>query len=199
MHEKFIPYLWLMGSTRGYLLPASRSSMQLSSFFPAATRAALIPLPPIIEIACSENSFVASAAAAASPEPSSGTHLSTFIKSATAFATPIPPMLAYAGSVFDIFAEYGLPPPLLNLTVTRCPMVGETFTDVRGSENPTLSSISLDMASESAGSMCLPALLSVMTLSPPLLSSVAKFPRKARSPSAKSIPMPIASITPRPA
>ncbi len=85
---------------------------------------------------------------------------------------------------------------VLILTVTLCPIVGDTTTDAFESENFIFSSISFATPCASSFSICLPALLSMITSS---LFNVEKFPLSAKSPSLKSIPIPIASITPLPA
>ena len=104
-------------------------------------------------------------------------------------------MLLYAGSVLVIFDD-NFCELFRILTVTLCPMVGETTTDVSGFENFIFSSISFATPSASSFSICLPALLSIITSSS---FNVEKFPLNAKSPFLKSIPTPIASITPLPA
>ena len=85
-------------------------------------------------IDCSENSFTKLDVIFASSTSYSGKHFSTFKKSPTAFANPIPPMLLYAGSVFVILDDNFLDGALI-LTVTLCPIVGATTIFVSGIEN----------------------------------------------------------------
>ena len=175
MQEKRIAYFSFMGTTWGYALPASRSSMQLSSLSPRPARASLTRLLAMMSADCSMNSLTSLAVGAA---PSArGRHLSMRRTSPTALAMPIPPTFVYAGSVLVILPERGRPD--LIRTVTRCPTVGTTITEVSGSENRTPSSISFEMRRASSGSMRRPARRSVMIWSS---SMVAKFPRRARSP-----------------
>ena len=107
---------------------------------------------------------------------------------------PIPETREYAGSVFVILDDRECPSHRI-LTVTLWPIVGATTTEVFGTENLAFCSTSFAISEASSLSIVLPALLSIMTSSS---SSVAKFPLNAKSPSLKSIPTPIASITPLP-
>ena len=104
-------------------------------------------------------------------------------------------MLLYAGSVFVILDD-NFWDDVLILIVTLCPIVGETTIFASGSENFIFSSNSFAIPSASSFSICLPALLSVIT---PSSFNVEKLPLNAKSPFLKSIPTPIASITPLPA
>ena len=161
MHENFIAYFSLIGITSGSLLPASLSKIQLSCFLFCSCRLLLILLSFRILIDCSENSFTKFAVNLESSVSSRGKHFSIFKKSPTAFATPMPPILLYAGSVLVIFEDSFLESTLI-LTVTLCPIVGETTTDVLGCENLIFSSISFATPSASSFSICLPALLSMI-------------------------------------
>ena len=194
IQEKFIECKSLMGVTTGYLFPASRNKILLSSFLPSSFRFLFTLLSFIIFNDCSVNSFTSFAVNTALADSSRGKHRSIFIKSVTAFAIPTPEILEYAGSVFVISDERDWSLHLI-LTVTLCPIVGATTTVVLGTENFIFCSISFAISFTSSLSIFLPARLSIIT---PSLFKVAKFPLNAKSPSLKSIPTPMASITPLP-
>ena len=110
---------------------------------------------------CSVNSLTNFAVFLALSVSSSGKHFSIRKKSPTAFAIPIPSTLAYAGSVL-VICDDSFSPSVLILTVTLCPIVGDTATVVFGYENLILFSISFAIPSASFFSICLPALLSMI-------------------------------------